>query len=297
MKAIQIVFDYTEKPAQQEIIPIGDTHIGAIGSDEGHIRSYVEYIRAGENRHWWIMGDTIEAINYSDPRFDPQSLASWMNVEDLRNLPMVQANRFLELTEPIHDKCLFMLHGNHEESVAKHSHFDVAQYICNHLKVPYLGYSGLVTLTWRWHPPDKRNFTSTKRTLFAHHGWGGGRKYGGKVNKVFDFLSGFDADDYFMGHVHDVVTMKTSRIHPKLPRGTLNYLNKEGSICWREGEVVSKEHCFALTGTFLKSALYAEQKGYNPSFVGAVRYSVDPFQKFGKHSVWRAVPDVGSLTL
>ena len=300
MRAIQIIFEFDKKPDKPlEFIPLGDMHVGGLGCDEGHIKKYVEYIRR-TGAYWWGMGDYIEAINYSDPRFDPTSVADWMDIADMRNLPKIQAQRFLDLMAPIANRCLFVLHGNHEESVAKHSHFDVGQHIADSLLVPYLGYSGFVDLIFNYKPAGTKKGPSTSRRLFVHHGWGGGRMAGGKVNKVQGFLNGFDADDYFMGHVHDTVTLKTSRVGVKRCIGKLRITNPAIGASWRTSEVVSKDHCFGLTGTFLKGALYAEMQGYNPSFVGAIKYTVDPFWRAGSgqnKQSFTALTDIGTLTL
>ena len=300
MDAIHLAFEFDEKPEPLEFIPLGDFHVGTNGCDEGHIKKYVDYIRRHKNTYWWGMGDFIDGICYSDKRFDPNEAPDWMMVKDMKDLPLRQAGYFLDLVAPIANKCLFMLHGNHEETVARHYHNDIASHIALSLGVPYLGYSGFVNFFFKWKGEGYTKATSTSRKVFVHHGWGGGRKYGGKVNKVFDFLSGFEATDYFMGHVHDTLCLKTSRLGTRIKRGKVaDYNIKPGmKVSWGADELWSQDHCFGLTGTFLKSALYAEQQGYNPSFIGAIKWMVDPFHWVGgKKGGWRANCDVGTLTL
>jgi hypothetical protein len=82
------------------------------------------------------------------------------------------------------------------------------------------------------------------------HGWGGGRKKGGKVNKA-DELSHLveNIDMAIMGHVHDPNS---------LPSGTRRYDP-------RKEKVFEKNlRCITLS-SFLKYSLYAQKKGMRPS--------------------------------
>ena len=315
MKAIQVVFEFLpdKEPDELVFVPLGDFHIGAIGTDEAHAKKYIDWIRR-KKAYWWLMGDAIDAINYHDPRFNPQEVAEWMKVKDLRNLPLKQADHFLDLVAPIANRCLFAIHGNHEEAVAKYATVDIPHYIANALGVPYLGYSGLVQLRFRGHTNTHGNASkNTGRLLFVHHGWGGGRKPGGKANKLMDLLVGFAADDYFMGHVHDVLCSKQTRVGirsrkrgPKSGEQQVHEIKPGMSVYWMPADLRSEDHCFALTGSFLKQAIYSEIKGYNPSFIGAIKYTVQPFvwrtivsgKGTGRnHGDWTAVADVGTFTL
>jgi len=300
LKSIDINFRCDGRPGIQTFIPLGDFHIGADGCDKGHIKRYVEYIRKNDY-WWWGMGDYLDSIIHTDPRFDPEGVDRDLSIADLKDLPRKQSAMFLELIEPIKDRCLFVLSGNHEEALAKHTANNVTEFIAHSLGVPYLGYSGFVTLRFHWQAKGndgKKSNRSTSRTLFVHHGWGGGRKMGGKANKILDFLNGFDADDYFMGHVHDVLITKTSRLEAR-GRSIGKPKHFRDNITWQEMHYRSREHCFGLTGTFLKSALYSEIKGYNPSFMGAIQYTIDPFRWEGGHDTgnWQAKADIGTLTL
>lgn len=300
MEAIHLNFDFDSKPKKPlEFIPFGDMHVGTAGCAEGHIKKYVDHMRR-KKMFWWGMGDFIDGICYTDPRFDPEEAPDWMKVKDLKDLPKVQADRFLDLVAPIANRCLFIIHGNHEEMVAKHTHQDIGNYIATSLGVPHLGYSGIINFRFRWVSPTGGNPKSTTRKVFAHHGWGGGRTHGGKANKVIKYLEGYNCTDFFMGHVHDVLISKTSRLGSR-DKKTMSgeWEIKPGMrVTWGNDELRSQELCFGLTGSFLKEALYAEVKGYNPSFVGAIKWTVDPFYWVGgKEGGWVARPDVGTLTL
>jgi len=293
MKHVRFLFEFDRHPPVQRFLPIGDCHVGVRGSDVGHLRKYVDWVKKN-GAYWFGMGDYCDLIAYNDPRFDARSCD--MEIQDLFDLPKKQADLFCSIVEPIKDRCMFILSGNHEEAVTKHYNQDIAAYIATKLGVPYLGYSGLINVAWRW--KSGKSSYITDRTWFVHHGWGGGRSYGGKLNKVINFIQGFDATDYFMGHVHDVTITKTSRLQfGSRTIGKPKQFRK--NVAWQEHVAESIEHCFALTGSFLRSAEYAEKKGYNPSFVGAIKYEVDPFRWVGgkKAGKWRSIADVGTLTL
>ena len=93
-----------------------------------------------------------------------------------------------------------LLSGNHDQRAAKASgvKVDPVGDLAKSLGVPHLGYEGFVR--WRIEGDDDAQIY----TGYHHHGFGGGRKRGGKVNKIHDTAHVARTDYVVMGHTHDL---------------------------------------------------------------------------------------------
>jgi len=113
----------------QSIYLLGDVHIGSANFARPEFVKSVNMIK--ESGGYWIgMGDYVDCITTRDPRFNPFEIAQEFGVRDLANLPMAQANEFMKLIEPIKDKCLGLISGNHEDKYRQHNGTDITDYIC-----------------------------------------------------------------------------------------------------------------------------------------------------------------------
>ena len=93
------------------IEPLGDIHVGNPACDEQKFIQRVEAIKKDKNRYWIGMGDYVDNIRpwkrgVVDKRWETNLLAGeadWV----------AQWERFVEIVEPITNKCLGFLWGNH----------------------------------------------------------------------------------------------------------------------------------------------------------------------------------------
>ena len=104
-----------------KVIPVGDIHDGTKANDEKKRKETVEYIGSDPNCFWLGMGDYVNAINYSDKRFDPEDMR---DPTKLKDLVADQEKTIIKLFKPIRKQCIGMLGGNHEETVLKKYHRD-----------------------------------------------------------------------------------------------------------------------------------------------------------------------------
>src|SRR3972149_1398546 len=118
---------------------VGDIHLGNYACDEDRLKDDIEKIRKDPYAYWIGMGDYTDCINITDKRFDPKSLAKWLVREDLDNLPLVQADKYIKYFEPIASKCLMLHTGNHEELIRRRYHQDVLAYIALKMKAKQAG--------------------------------------------------------------------------------------------------------------------------------------------------------------
>ena len=187
---------------------ISDIHDGAGAFNPKAFNKTVDAIKENPHAYWIGMGDYGEHIYYNDPRFSLNEIDDALTIGDIRQGILGQIRKITRRIEPIKDKCLGLGTGNHEETVLKKFHVDPTRELTYSLRVPYLGYSSLLTLLLRYEPKGSgatsrynSRHTDTLR-VFQHHGYGGGRKHGAQINKVEDALRIVDADVYAMAHVH-----------------------------------------------------------------------------------------------
>lgn len=251
--------EYSGRLAKFNCYPIGDVHWGAKGCDEEGIAKTIRIAAEDPMGRVLLMGDLGDYIAKNDPRFNADELADWITVSNISKIPDVQVDFITEQLEPVKNKIIGAVRGNHEEKVLKFYNTDVHARVCHNLGIKDLGYSALI----RW--SLTRNTKRGSVIIYAHHGHGGGRKAGAKVNRLHDTGGDFEADVYLFGHVHE-------RGWSSKP---IIYLNATGE------KVLSRERHYGLTGTYLKtyeqgSTGYGEVKGYPPTSLGGISFSVYP---------------------
>ena len=122
MEVIEITIPYKHKDIFR-IFPLGDIHAGSIHCNEKMIKEEVSLIKRTPMSFWIGMGDYIDAINYTDPRFDPKTVAKKYLIEgDIDKMIQMQINDIVDLLHPIKHKCIGLLRGNHEETIRKYYH-------------------------------------------------------------------------------------------------------------------------------------------------------------------------------
>jgi len=207
------------------LFPIGDVHLGAFNCAENHFRAYVDYIKEKDNAFWIGGGDYTNAITPMDSRrFSHSELANWiftgdaMNIKErLMDIAKQEQERFIEIVEPIKDKCLGLIEGNHEYDIMHHTSGGYHYVMCDKLGVPNLTDCSFIRL--RFHNKERNSGTSV--ILLILHGWGGGRTPGAEPNHLARLMQWGDADIVMRGHSH------TFRIEPPTPR---LYIPRKGAL-------------------------------------------------------------------
>lgn len=109
---------------------------------------------------------------------------------------MQETIRFVKIVQPIQDKCLGLICGNHEAAVEQHYNENIHRQLCNKLGKPDLTDAAFVRLNFRMF----RN--SQIVIVFICHGQGGGRTPGAEPNKLYRMAADKDADILLRGHTH-----------------------------------------------------------------------------------------------
>jgi hypothetical protein len=169
------------------------------------------------------------------------------------------------------ERILGIIGGNHEATIRKVHQLDLTLDMARELKCPYLGEEAFVQVVFHngTTKTDKGVFHGLVRTfvIFVTHGSGGGRKPGGKVNKIAD-ISGFvEADILLCGHHHDRVGLRTVQLS----------LDTKGNF-------VHKERVNVLTGSYLKtyqvgSPSYGARELYPPTAIGSPVITIRPYDR------------------
>ncbi len=201
------------------------------------------------------MGDYADCITKDDKRFDIEGLAPWV---EKGNIVESQRIRTRQLFEPVKDKILCLITGNHEESIHLHHQYDFTKNLCRDLDVPYGGYSCFIDL--------KLHRAGTRNQLVVHswHGAGCAQTEGARLNRLISFVMSAEANIYLMGHLHACSSLPPERL-------TL-----------RNSQIVNSHMVATMTGSWLTAytqgqpASYAEMKGYKPSYIGCPCILIEP---------------------
>jgi len=190
-------FDFPYK--KLTLYPLGDWHLGSRQTDVAFIKQVVAEIANNPEARWVGMGDLIEnAIvgRKSDVYLQIKS-------------PKEQIDEVVSILEPIREKGLFCIPGNHEERSMRAVGLHPDEVICAKLWVPYVGYSCLATIDLeKAHTP--RSFS-----VYFHHGAGGGYTAGGKVNAAAKLRAIVPtADAIFSAHSHTTGRTPVSWFEP-----------------------------------------------------------------------------------
>jgi len=184
------------------------------------------------------MGDYFDCVIPKDPRFDP---SEEYNLID-ENYEVIK-----KLFEPIKQKILCLLIGNHEYHLVSDGYANLAQRLATELGTAYGGFSCFLRLETK-EKPNKR------LVFYLHHGWFSGRKRGSKINNLEDMMRDYEADVYLAGHSHDLFATRRVR------------LSFNGA----------RKIVFANTGSFLETSTwgttgYGERAGFPPQKLGVVK--------------------------
>lgn len=264
MEFNRICIKTNSKADWYKIVPLGDVHLGNCNCDLQAFKDMVSWIQSKDDCLWVGMGDYIDAINYSDKRFDPKTISTKYLVEgDIDKCIQMQIQDFVDIIRPIKDKCIGLLRGNHEEAIRQHYHFDVLYEIAKELALPrkMLLYD---TAVIRLHFDRDKSKSRHDYDMFLAHGNVAGRSQGAKANRINELHKFFLADIYLLAHSH----IKQAQL------GTLLYFNNRGTLC-------KKKVIDAYTGCFLRGyerdkTSYVEKWLYPPTDIGCIKIELKP---------------------
>ena len=238
MRAIKCDLPYADTI---EIHPMADLHIGDAHSDYKAILERLEYIKNTSNAYVILDGDLM----------DTATSTSVGDTYGATLSPMEQLKECVKLFEPIRDKILAVLPGNHENRVYRTDGVDITQLMCSQLGLQDRYSPTTALLFVRFGEQSRRASRNSRQlyTIYATHGAGGGRKEGGKINRLADLACIVDADIYVMGHTH------------------LPAILKEGfyRVCSSNSSISMVDKLFVNTAASLNYGCYGDAAGFKPA--------------------------------
>lgn len=215
------------------LVPIGDVHLGSPTCNVDLFERTLAFVQRTDCVVI-LMGDLMEAASKTSVG------AGWV---EQTGSPQAQIDALAEALEPIKDKILINLEGNHEARIWTQSGIRVSKVLSRMIGVPFGGYSAFVKLKVR----------SNNYIVHAQHGSSNAWYPHTKLTAAMRTATHTDADLYLYGHTHELLSIKVPR----------RFMDK------RSRTVQTTEKYFVLTGSFLEyEGSYAQKKNMYPVQTG-----------------------------
>lgn len=227
-----------------EVYTISDLHIGDARTDIASFKELLKYIMAEPNRFILLAGDLINNAIKS----------SVSNVYEEIMTPSAQKKWIVEQLEPVRERILGIVGGNHEYRSTKEVDIDITESIADKIGKPsvYREDETLIKITF-----GKKGGRENKQqcyTIYLTHGAGGGKRPGSSLNNIELLGLSIDADVYIMGHTHKRMAYKSTFRRPDL----------------RNNAIAETERLFVVSAAWQSYGGYAARKMLPPGARGSV---------------------------
>ena len=190
----------------QEIIifPISDVHFGALEHKEKEWLAFCRLIDQTPNAHIILGGDLVN---------NSVRTCSFINPYDELVRPREQKKRMVEFLEPIKDRILCAVSGNHEARSIKDDDIDITYDIMTKLDIEDLYRPNMAFMKVSLGCRSNEKKPKCSYTFATTHGAGGGIYTGATVNRNERFgnvIEGLDC--LIVGHTHKGTVSKPSKI-------------------------------------------------------------------------------------
>ena len=190
-------------PNDIDIYPISDVHLGAVEHAEPEWQNFLKKVE-NDNAYVILAGDLLNnstrGTKFANP-FD----------EVLR--PRESKRRMVEYLEPIKDRILCVVSGNHEQRTIRDSDQDMTYDICAKLNVEHLYRENIAFLLVSCGRRNTENKALSTFSFCVTHGSGGGIYTGAAVNRSERFGNVVEGVDCIVtGHVHKGFVSKPAKI-------------------------------------------------------------------------------------
>ena len=215
MKAIRA--DLPQDLETVELLIIADYHYADPHSDHDAIKRDLEYLKTHNNAYCVLAGDLLDC-----------ALKSSLGDVYVNLSPMEELSTMMDLLEPIKDKIVGIVGGNHESRHYKTNGVDMTRLIAKQLGIEdkYSTDTALIFLRFGRTDNHTHHHRPILYTIYLTHGTGGGRKEGGKIQRLVDLSAIVDADIFVMGHTHLPASLKTAFARPSPANSSITYCTK-----------------------------------------------------------------------
>ena len=190
------------------VIPVADVHLGSPECREQEFMEFIQKVKETPNTYLVLLGDLI----------DNGTKSSVTNPFRATMPPSQQKREMANILEPVKDRILCMLPGNHERRSMKDADDDPVYDIAAKLDVEHLYRENIAFVKIQLGTEDAHDEHSNSKyrpcyNLVVTHGAGGGIMTGGSVNRSERFgyvIDGMDA--LIVGHTHKPYTTQPGKI-------------------------------------------------------------------------------------
>lgn len=263
-------YELAGKSKPVKLIVFGDVHKGSPNHAKGKWREFLQYAKKQSNAIFLGMGDYIDSTSTSER--DALAMAKFheSTVEDLEQLANMRVNELGRELEFMKGRLIGLIGGNHYFQFRSGMNSDMK--LSEKLDCKFLGVCALIRLSLQIGDTTTRGAVD----IFAHHGAGGARLFGGSINRVDQLREFVDADIFCMGHDH-----KRGAV-PANPKIALS----------KSMRIVEKQQWLGRTGSFLAAyqngiSNYNVDSARGPCSLGWIEFDI---------SMSRLVPCVGEKT-
>ena len=216
MKPIKV--DLSADLKEIKVVPVGDYHLGDPHSDYKKIMADLEYIKNNDDVFCLLVGDIMNT-------------ATKNSVSDCYGetiSPMEQLQECEKLFAPIREKIMCIVPGNHERRIARETSIDTSHLMAKQLQIEdrYSPTTAVVFVRFGHLDKDRNHGRKVCYTIYVAHGTGGGRKEGGKIQRLADLSSIVDCDAYVIGHTHLPAVLKERFARPSTANSSITYCDK-----------------------------------------------------------------------
>ena len=245
MKTIKI--DLPRSLEYIEIDTMADLHNGDKLCDFTQVRARIKEAKENPNRYLILNGDLMNNAIRSGVS----------DIYDEELSPMESLKRCDAMFGEVADKILSITTGNHEFRTYKTDGIDISYLMAKQLglhdRYAIEGIFLFLRLGELSIKHKESNGSGKKRqacyTIYHTHGTGGGKRAGGKANRVEDMQSIIDADIYIHSHTHLPLAFKK------------NYFRADA----RNNAIAEVSKLFVNTAATLKYGGYGQAMGFTPS--------------------------------
>jgi predicted phosphodiesterase len=215
MRAIRA--DLSAEHKSIELLVLADYHYADPNSDHDAIRKDIDYVNTHDDAYCVLAGDLLDC-----------ALKSSLGDAYVNLSPMEELTAMMELIQPIAHKVLAIVGGNHEARHYRTNGVDMTRLLARQLGIEdkYSPDTALLFLRFGRDGNNRNHNRQILYTIYLTHGSGGGRKEGGKIQRLADYAQIVDADIYICGHTHLPASFKTGFARPSAANSSITYCTK-----------------------------------------------------------------------
>jgi predicted MPP superfamily phosphohydrolase len=241
MKTLRI--DLPANLKEIELYALSDWHIGDKHHDAFHTEAILKHILETPNAYCILNGDLM----------DTAIANSVGDTYGAKLQPMEQLKLCVKLFQGLADagKILCILPGNHENRVFRYDGIDITAMMAAQLGLShrYSETAALLFIRFGSNEEKKHHGRKIVYTVYASHGSGGGKRVGGKINRLEDMANIVDADIYIMGHTHQPAIIRNAYYRVSAANSSVQCIDR----------------LFVNTAAALDYGGYGEAQGFRPA--------------------------------